>query len=94
MAADLSPSQAGSGPDPVLVRRARLARLVTAGQRLGYSLLGLAVAAFGFGAATEFSAAVTVVVTAAMAAATVVLAPSIVLGYAVRAAEREEASPR
>jgi hypothetical protein len=82
----------GGGPDPVLVRRARLARLVTAGQRAGYALLAAAVAAFAVGAATEFNSAVTAVVTAAMAGATAVLAPSIVLGYAVRAAEREDAA--
>ena len=83
-----------SGPDLVLVRRARVARLVKAGQRVGYGLLGLAVAAFALGAATGFSSGVTAVVTAAMAGATVVLAPSIVLGYAVRAAEREDEAGR
>jgi len=84
----------GSGPDLVLARRARLARLVTAGQRAGYALLAVAIAAFAVGAATEFTSTVTVVVTAALAGATAVLAPSIVLGYAVRAAEREDAARR
>jgi len=85
-------SPRGDDRDPVLLRRARLARLVAAGQRLGYALLGVAVVAFAMGAATEFNSAVTAVVTGAMAGATAVLAPSIVLGYAVRAAEREDAS--
>jgi len=90
----VSSSTGPSRPDLVLARRARVDRLVKAGQRLGYGLLGLAVTAFAFGAATGFSSAVTTVVTAAMAGATVVLAPSIVLGYAVRAAEREDEAGR
>lgn len=76
--------------DPVLARRARAARLAGAGQRVGYGLLLVAVAAFVVGAVRGFDGTTTTVVTVAMAAMTVVLAPAIVLGYAVRAAERED----
>lgn len=76
--------------DPVLARRARAARLAEAGQRVGYALLLVAVVAFVVGAVRGFDGATTTVVTVAMAAMTVVLAPAIVLGYAVRAAERED----
>jgi hypothetical protein len=77
-------------PDPVLVRRARLARLAADGQRLGYALLLVAVVAFFAGALTGFPSASIVIVVGALAVTTVVLLPAIVLGYAVRAAEKEE----
>jgi hypothetical protein len=76
--------------DPVRARRRRLARLAEVGQRVGYGLFGLAVAVFVVGAVTGFTGAVVTVVVACMAAGSVVLAPAIVLGYAARAAERED----
>jgi len=76
--------------DPVLVRRARIARLVEVGQRVGYGLLLVAVVAFFVGLATEFTGLITVVVIGSLLAMTVVLAPAIVFGYAVKAAERED----
>lgn len=76
--------------DPVLVQRARIARLVEVGQRVGYSLLLVAVVAFFVGLATEFTGLITVVVIGSLLAMTVVLAPAIVFGYAVKAAERED----
>lgn len=79
-----------SGNDPVLARRERMRRLASIGQAVGYGLIALAVAAFGFGLVTGFTTTVTTVVTVCLVATTFVLAPAIVLGYAVRAAEREE----
>lgn len=76
--------------DPVLARRERMRRLASLGQAVGYGLIALAVAAFAFGLVSGFTTAVTTVVTVCLAATTFVLAPAIVLGYAVRAAEREE----
>lgn len=76
--------------DPVLVRRARIARLVDVGRRLGYSLLLIAVVAFFVGAFTGFTRVITVVVTAALLLMSLFLAPAIVFGYAVKAAERED----
>ena len=76
--------------DPVLAKRARAGRLAELGQRTGYGLLGLAVAGFLIGFATEFPEPVVTLVIAALAAGSVVLAPSIVLGYAVKAAARED----
>jgi hypothetical protein len=79
--------------DPVRVRRAQAARLAEAGQRVGYALVGVAVAAFAIGAVQGFgrgTADAEAVVTAALVATTLVLAPAIVLGYAVKAAERED----
>ena len=76
--------------DPVLAKRARAARLAEVGQRVGYLLLLVAVAAFVVGAVQGFNDVTTTVVTLALAAMTLVLAPAIVLGYAVKAAERED----
>lgn len=76
--------------DPVRARRARIARWVEVGQRVGYCLLLVAVVAFFVGFAAGFGGLVTVVVVGSLLATTVVLAPAIVFGYAVKAAERED----
>ncbi|HEX2064622.1 MAG TPA: hypothetical protein VHE80_09400 [Acidimicrobiales bacterium] len=83
-------SDAGPAHDPVEARRARMARLAGLGQSVGYGLLAVAVVVFAAGAATGFTTAIAAVVTAALAGATLTLAPAIVLGYAVKAAERED----
>jgi hypothetical protein len=80
----------GGSPDPMLVRRARIARLTEAGQRVGYALFGVAVVLFIVGAINGFSSPVTVGVTVCLAAGSAVLAPAIVFGFAVKAAERED----
>jgi hypothetical protein len=79
----------GGREDAVLRRRAQLGRLAAIGQRVGYLFLLLAVVAFFAGLAGSFATWGTVVV-AAIAASTVTLAPAIVLGYAVKAAARED----
>ena len=76
--------------DPVLVRRAQMARLAHLGQRVGCGLLGVAVIAFFVGLLTSLDTWGTIVVVC-LALTTVTLAPAIVLGYAVRAAAREDA---
>ncbi len=76
--------------DPTLARRARIARLTRVGQRAGYGLFGAAIVAFAVGAAGGFTAFEAGLVVACLIAGSVVLAPAIVFGYAVRAAERED----
>ena len=76
--------------DPILVRRARMQRLASAGQRTGYALLGVAVVAFVVGVAAGFSRPVQVLVIGGLLGMTLTLAPAIVLGYAVKAAARED----
>ena len=77
-------------PDPVRARRARMARLSAAGQRLGYACFALAMAAFAVGAVIGFSEPLVAAVVAALGVGSFALAPAIVLGYAVKAAERED----
>jgi Na+(H+)/acetate symporter ActP len=79
------------GDDPVLARRARFARAADAGQKLGYGLIVLAVAGFVVGLVVGFdNRAVTAVVGVALAATAVTLLPAIILGFAVKAAQKED----
>ena len=79
--------------DPVLVRRARIARIAALGKRLGYLSLGVAIVAFVAGALTDFARWTVVVSTIGLVLACVILPIPIVLGYGVRAAAREEGTP-
>ncbi|WP_426573701.1 hypothetical protein [Aquihabitans sp. McL0605] len=76
--------------DPVLVRRAQIARAVTIGQRVGYALFGVATVAFFFGLVTGYTPGLVRVVIGSLLIGSAVLAPAIVFGYAVKAAERED----
>jgi hypothetical protein len=76
--------------DPVRVRRARIARWVELGQRVGYALFGLAVVGFVVGFAVGFDGPFVGLVVACLIVGSLVLAPAIVFGYAVKAAERED----
>lgn len=83
-----------SEPDPVLARRARIARVVRYGQRAGYAALLVAVVSFVVAAATDFPAVAVDISVTALVVAIVILPVPIVLGYGVRAAEREEREAR
>lgn len=76
--------------DPVLVRREQARRLASWAQRGGALLYVLAIAAFVVGFASDFSSAVVRLVVGALVVGSLLLAPGIVLGYAVRAADRED----
>jgi hypothetical protein len=76
--------------DPVLARRATIARAVSAGQRLGYALFVLAMVLFFVGLATRYTEGLTTAIVACLVAGSVILAPAIVFGYGVKAAERED----
>ena len=77
-------------PDPVLVQRARAARWATRGQRLGYLLFALSMVVFIFGLIAGFNDAVSRIVISGVIAGSVVLAPAIITGYAVKAAIRDD----
>jgi len=76
--------------DPVRARRARIDRLSRLGQSSGYGCYLIAVIAFFVGFATSYSTALVVVIVAGLAVGSLLLLPSIILGYAVKAAERED----
>ena len=79
-----------ASPDPVRARRARIAHWVRVGTRTGYTLLVLSMIGFAVAAVTDFPGALVRAVVVALVAACVVLPVPIVLGYGVRAAERED----
>jgi uncharacterized membrane protein YccC len=79
--------------DPVLERRARIARLVAAGKRIGYGLFAVAVVLFAVGLGGGYTSAITTAIVACLLVGSAVLAPAIVFGYGVRAAEREDRRP-
>jgi hypothetical protein len=76
--------------DPVLVRRARIARWVGLAKRIGYTLLLLAVVLFVVAAIAGFPSGLVTATLVALIAACVVLPVPIVMGYGLRAAERED----
>ncbi|MDQ6797189.1 MAG: hypothetical protein M3011_04025 [Actinomycetota bacterium] len=80
----------GSGDDPVHARRARIDRWARLGKSVGYCGLLVALVAFGVGAAAGFTPTAVTVVVVALAAGSAALLPAIIVGYGVRAAEREE----
>lgn len=78
------------GADPVRERRARIAKLVEVGQRVGYSLFAVAMVTFVVGFLAGFDGAVGPLIVGSIVVGSVVLAPAIVFGYAVKAAERDD----
>jgi hypothetical protein len=76
--------------DPVRARRAAVARWTLLANRIGWLCMAVAMAVFVFAFAMGFTPAMVALITAALVIGSVLLAPSIVLGYAVKAAERED----
>ncbi|MEK9883734.1 MAG: hypothetical protein VW442_03610 [Acidimicrobiaceae bacterium] len=76
--------------DQVRQRRAVVARWTLLANRVGYLVLALAVATFIIAFAIGFSSTLATTVVVCLIISFVLLAPSIVLGYAVKAAERED----
>ncbi|MGI8684213.1 MAG: hypothetical protein ACR2MO_03810 [Acidimicrobiales bacterium] len=80
--------------DPVRVARARWARWGAAGKRVGYGLVLLSIVVFLAGVATGFTTLIAAVVTVCLVGSIFTLAPGLVIGYAVKKAEREDPEPR
>ena len=76
--------------DPIRARRAQMGRLADAGQRYGYLLFLVAIVGFVIGVVAGWPGWVVPVIIAALAVGSALLLPSIILGYAVKAAERED----
>jgi DMSO/TMAO reductase YedYZ heme-binding membrane subunit len=76
--------------DPVRARRQTVARWTRLANRLGYLCFGIAIVTFVIGFIVSFNAAVSTTVIVSMIVGSALLAPAIVLGYAVKAAERDD----
>jgi hypothetical protein len=85
-----SPS-ASTHDDPVRRRRAQVAKWTLLANRVGYLLLALAMALFVIAFAIGFNATMAALIIGSLLVSFALLAPSIVLGYAVKAAERDDA---
>ena len=80
-----------AGPeDPLMARRARLARVANLGRRVGYLTFAVSIGMLLLGLATDFTDGISAVVIGLLVGGSAVLAPAILLHYAVRGAEREE----
>jgi hypothetical protein len=77
-------------PDPVRQRRAVIARWTKRASRAGYACFGLAIVAVFTGLAIDFTPLVGRLATAGLVVGSILLAPAIVLGYAIKAAEKDD----
>lgn len=78
--------------DPVVARRELIATWCRRGRRLGYGLYGAAMILFFVGMVAGFGGGIATTIVVALVVGAVVLVPSIVFGYAARAAARDEAA--
>ena len=76
--------------DPILARRAKVARLTSLGIRLGLGSYLLATVLFFIAVATEFTGPLTTAMTVLLLVGSVLLAPAMVFHYAVKAADRAD----
>ena len=76
--------------DPVRERRARIAALVSLGQRVGYGLFAVAIVLFVIGFVADFTDPIAIAITVCLGVGSLVLAPAIVFGYGVKAADRDD----
>ena len=76
--------------DPIRARRQQVARWSLLANRIGYVFVAVAVAVFIIGFALGFTPAVVTIVVTTLLVGSALLLPSIILGYAVKAAERED----
>lgn len=84
------PDDADRSIDPVRARRRRVAHWTLLANRIGYLVLALAVTLFLLAFLFGFTPVMATLIITTMVVSFVLLAPSIVLGYAVKAAERED----
>ena len=76
--------------DPVRVRRAVIAKWTQVANRVGYLFVLVAMVLFFIALATGFSSVMATSVIIAFVIGCALLAPSIILGYAVKAADRDD----
>ena len=72
------------------IRRKQASLIANTGRKIGYSIFFLALTIFTIGFTVEFNNLVAKTLTVLLIVGSIVLAPSILLHYAVRGAEREE----
>ena len=76
--------------DPVRARRATIAKWTLIANRVGYLFVALAMALFFMAFVFDFNATMATLIIVSFVIGCALLAPSIILGYAVKAAERDD----
>jgi hypothetical protein len=76
--------------DPVRARRRQVARWNGLAKRTGYLLYLAAIVAFALSFAVGFTSTMSAIIIGTLVAGSVLLAPAIIIGYAVNAAERDD----
>jgi hypothetical protein len=84
------PTPPGPPDDPVRARRAQIAHWALLANRVGYLLFGVAVALFIAAFVVGFTGPLVAAIVGALVLGSMLLAPAIVIGYAVKAAEKED----
>ena len=88
---DRGPAHAPSDPfDDVLVRRARLKRISSLGQRTGYGLYVASLVCGAIGIRWGYTPLLATLIAVALVVGSMLLAPTIVISHGIKAAEREE----
>ncbi len=76
--------------DPILIKRAKIAKWALLANRVGYLFVALSMALFFMAFAFGFTAVMATLVIVTFVIGCVLLAPSIIVGYAVKGAYRED----
>jgi hypothetical protein len=76
--------------DPVLARRAVIARWNRLAQRIGYGAYAVSCIAFGVGVAADDPSLPHGISGATLIIGSIILAPAIVIGYGIKAADRHD----
>lgn len=92
----MSAPSGGHGPrepdpnDPVVMRRAAILKWSDLGQRVAYLCFAASMVVFVIGFITQFPAWVVTVIVALLVVGSVIFIPAVILGYAAKAADKEE----
>ena len=76
--------------DDVVMRRARLKRVANLGQRTGYGLYGASLVCGAVGIRWGYTPLLSTLIAVALVVGSMLLLPTIIMSYGIRAAEREE----
>ena len=88
---DRGPAHGAGDPfDDVLVRRARLKRISSLGQRTGYGLYVASLVCGAIGIRWGYTPLLATLIAVALVVGSMLLAPTIVISHGIKAAEREE----
>lgn len=86
-----SPNAHTETNDPIVAKRERIDRLNKIGSRTGYALYAISTVTFFVGLRADYASVMHLVSGVSLVVGSVILAPSIVITYGIRAARREDA---